>query len=429
MREGETNRMKKITLSNGVRVLLEPMENVRSVSIGLWFGTGSNDETMENNGVSHFIEHMMFKGTEKRTAKEIAEEFDRIGGQVNAFTSKEYTCYYARVLDQHASYAIEILADMLFHSTYAEEELAKERRVILEEISMYEDTPDELVHDMILTAAYPQHPLGYSILGTEEVLNTFSSQKLHDHVEGYYTPENLVIAIAGHIPADLLSQIEALFGQYQGRRLVEDQEAPTFYSGRIVKKKETEQAHLCLAVPAFIAGDERNFPLLLLNQYLGGSASSLLFQEIREARGLAYSVYSYHTAYQQTGIFTFYAGTAPDQLLEVTKLMLAQAKSLIDTGMTEEQLYWGKENLKGSLMLSLESVNSRMIHLGKNELVLGRHRTLDQIIELIEGVTVDDIKEVATQLFMQPMAAALIGPYDSFPDEIEQVLKNSIPLK
>ncbi|WCK52846.1 pitrilysin family protein [Aneurinibacillus sp. Ricciae_BoGa-3] len=408
--------IEKYTLANGVRVIIEKIPTVRSVALGIWVGTGSTFESPAINGISHFIEHMLFKGTETRSAKEIAEAFDQIGGHVNAFTSKEYTCYYARVLDEHTPVALDILADMYFHSTFDEQEMAKEKNVVIEEIKMYDDTPDDLVHDLISSASYPNHPLGYSILGTEEVLNNLKRSDLERYIDSRYTPENTVVTVAGNIPNGLLDQIKRYFGSYsRGGSATEDKQSPIFVPGTLSKTKETEQAHLCLSFPGYEVGHPDIYSLILMNNILGGSMSSRLFQEVREERGLAYSVFSYHSAYKDTGTFTLYTGTATKQLEEVYEVMLNTVAALRDKGISEDELKKGKEQLKGSLMLSLESTSSRMNRLGKNELLLGRHLELDEVIKQVEAVSLHTVRQVADYIFRKPMAMALVSPLESIP--------------
>ncbi|HEY2420900.1 MAG TPA: pitrilysin family protein, partial [Neobacillus sp.] len=361
--------LNKYTCQNGVRIVLEHIPTVRSVAIGVWIGTGSRNEDLQNNGISHFLEHMFFKGTTTRTAKEIAESFDSIGGQVNAFTSKEYTCYYAKVLDTHSQFALDVLADMFFHSTFVEEELNKERNVVLEEIKMYEDTPDDIVHDLLSRAVYGEHPLAYPILGTEETLNTFTGEKLNDYIHERYSPENVVISIAGNITESFILEVEKYFGSYKGGIKETPENVPLFHSSRISRKKDTEQAHLCIGFEGLKVGHDDVYSLVTLNNILGGSMSSRLFQEVREQRGLAYSVFSYHSAYQDSGIVTVYGGTGAKQLDVLFDTIQETLDKLKQDGITEKELTNSKEQLKGSLMLSLESTNSRMSRNGKNELL------------------------------------------------------------
>lgn len=407
--------IEKYTLENGVRVIIEKIPTVRSVALGIWVGTGSRHEQVNNNGISHFIEHMLFKGTKTRSAKEIAESFDQIGGHVNAFTSKEYTCYYARVLDEHAPMALDILGDMFFHSVFDEEEIKKERKVVIEEIKMYDDTPDDLVHDLIAKASFQQHSLGYSILGTEDVLNQLNQDSILEYMDKRYTPANVVITVAGNVNDALLSSIKEQFSGFTRQDSDNKFERPIFQAGIKLKKKETEQAHLCLAFPGLEIGNKDIYALILMNNILGGSMSSRLFQEVREERGLAYSVFSYHSSFRDNGMFTVYAGTAPKQLEEVYKVIMETLRKLKSEGMLAEELRKGKEQLKGSLMLSLESTNSRMSRLGKNELLLGKHLGLDEILERVDSVTLEHVQDTIFNIFNHPMSIALVSPFEELP--------------
>jgi predicted Zn-dependent peptidase len=411
--------IKKYTCQNGVRVVLENIPTVRSVAIGVWIGTGSRNENPQNNGISHFLEHMFFKGTKTRTAREIAESFDSIGGQVNAFTSKEYTCYYAKVLDTHADFALEVLADMFFNSTFDEEELKKEKNVVYEEIKMYEDTPDDIVHDLLSQAIYESHPLGYPILGTEETLSTFTGDTLKQYMHEAYTPENVVISIAGNISEAFIKQVENYFGNYEAGSSNQGENLPIFHSNYLTRKKDTEQAHLCLGYGGLKVGHEDIYNLIILNNVLGGSMSSRLFQEVREQRGLAYSVFSYHSAYQDNGILTIYGGTGAKQLdllFDTIQETLAKVKA---EGITDKELKNCKEQLKGSLMLSLESTNSRMSRNGKNELLLKRHRSLDEIVEQIDQVSKDNVNRLANTIFTNEFSVSLVSPEGELPGSLK----------
>ena len=405
--------MKKMKLKNGLRVVMEEIPTSRSVSFGIWVKNGSRNEDDLNNGVSHFIEHMLFKGTDRFDAKAIAEQFDAIGGNVNAFTSKEYTCYYAKVLDEHLPIAVDVLSDMFFNSKFDSEELAKEKNVILEEISMYEDTPDDMVHDLISLAAYGDHPLAYPILGTEEKLNAMDQTTLRDFMKERYTIENTVISLAGNIDAEhIMELLEQYFGSFDLHGEIQEVSEPVFKGEQLFHKKKTEQNHICLAFPGCSIHDNKQYAMALINNAIGGGMSSRLFQEIREKRGLAYSVYSYHSAHADSGLFTIYAGTAPKQTKEVMELTIALLKDLAVNGLSEEELRKGKEQLKGSLILSLEGTGSRMNRNGKNELMVGKHQTLDQMIEKIENVTMDDINVVLDRMFAVPYALAMVGTSD-----------------
>lgn len=408
--------IKKYTCQNGVRIVLEQIPTVRSVAIGVWIGTGSRNENPENNGISHFLEHMFFKGTKTRTAREIAESFDSIGGQVNAFTSKEYTCYYAKVLDNHSQYALEVLADMFFNSTFDSEEMKKEKNVVKEEIKMYEDTPDDIVHDLLSQAVYGNHPLAYPILGTEETLQNFTGEKLEQYMHDAYRPENVVISIAGNVPESFIKNAEEFFGSYEASKEKMDYVKPEFHSARASRKKETEQAHLCLGFEGLQIGHSDVYSLIVLNNVLGGSMSSRLFQDVREQRGLAYSVFSYHSAYQDSGMVTIYGGTGADQLNVLYETIQDTLAKLRAEGITEKELNNSKEQLKGSLMLSLESTNSRMSRNGKNELLLGRHRSLDEIVEQIDQVTKDSVDGMGNKIFTDKYSVSLISPNGELPN-------------
>ncbi|MCJ7839688.1 insulinase family protein [Lederbergia sp. NSJ-179] len=403
--------MRKYTCQNGVRVVLESIPTVRSVTIGIWIGVGSRDEKEKYNGISHFLEHMFFKGTKTRTAKEIAESFDSIGGQVNAFTAKEYTCIYAKVLDNHATYALDVLADMFFHSTFDDQELKKEKNVVLEEIKMYEDTPDDIVHDILSKAAYHNHPLGFPILGTEETLSTFTSDMLNQYIYDMYTPDNIVISVAGNIDEEFIRQIEKLFGFFERGKNRYSNEKPTFYSEQVAKQKNTEQAHLCIGFEGLPIGHEKIYDLIVMNIIFGGGMSSRLFQEVREERGLAYSVFSYHSSYKDTGTLVIYGGTAANQLDELHDTIFSTLADFKNNGISQKELQNSKEQLKGNLMLSLESTNSRMGRIGKNELLLKKHRSLDDIISDIDRVTAESVYQLAGDIFTNHFTSALISPH------------------
>lgn len=407
--------IKRYTCQNGVRIVLENNPTVRSVAIGVWIGTGSRHETPEINGISHFLEHMFFKGTSTKSAREIAESFDRIGGQVNAFTSKEYTCYYAKVLDEHVNYALDVLADMFFHSTFDENELKKEKNVVYEEIKMYEDAPDDIVHDLLSKATYGNHSLGYPILGTEETLASFNGDSLRQYMHDYYTPDRVVISVAGNISDSFIKDVEKWFGSYEAKGKATGLEKPEFHTEKLTRKKETEQAHLCLGFKGLEVGHERIYDLIVLNNVLGGSMSSRLFQDVREDKGLAYSVYSYHSSYEDSGMLTIYGGTGANQLQQLSETIQETLATLKRDGITSKELENSKEQMKGSLMLSLESTNSKMSRNGKNELLLGKHKTLDEIINELNAVNLERVNGLARQLFTEDYALALISPSGNMP--------------
>lgn len=410
--------IEKYKLPNGVRVVVEHIPHVRSVAIGIWVKTGSRFETAQMNGMSHFIEHMVFKGTEKRSARHIAEAFDEIGGHVNAFTSKEYTCFYAKVLDEHTPVALDVLEDMFFNSTFDDGEMRKEKQVVIEEIRMVEDTPDDWVHDLSAQASIPDHPLGYPILGSIENVGRFKSDDLKEFVKTKYIPEHTVITVVGNVPKDLHDRLTRLFGQFQRSSIdTEDPQAPPrFRAGIEQRVKPTEQAHFCLSFPGLPINDKRVYALTLLNSIVGGSMSSRLFQEIREEHGLAYAVYSYHTAYEDCGSFVIYAGTSFHQTERVCELILNILRDVRDHGISKEELQKTKEQLKGNFTLGMESTTNRMSRLGKNELMLGRHPTLDEVVGKIEQIRLEDVAQLAQHLFSNPFSLAIISPNDVVPE-------------
>lgn len=402
--------IERYTLNNGLRIVLEPVENVRSVSIGIWILTGSRNETLENNGVSHFLEHMLFKGTKTRSAQDIAEAFDSIGGNVNAFTAKEYTCYYARVLDSYQEHALEILADMFFNSVLSEEELAREKKVIMEEIKMYEDSPDNLVHHLLSKAMFGNHSLGRSILGTAANLEAMTRETLEEYMEEFYIPNNIVISIAGNVEKDFIEKVEKHFASFSRPNRDIIREKPLFVYDSITNEKEIEQAHVCFGFPGLAAKDEAAVSLAVINSTLGVGMSSRLFQEVREKRGLAYSVYSFHNAYVDSGMLGIYAGTTKEQLPVLREAVDETIARLVEDSLTDKELLNKKEQLKGNILLSLENTSSRMSRNGRNELLLNRHRTLDQITEEIDAIDSSVIRHTLDMIFSGKQAEAIIQP-------------------
>ncbi len=406
------------TLKNGLRVLVEEIPFVRSVSMGIWVGTGSRDEPNQQSGISHFLEHMFFKGTKEHSARQLAEVFDHIGGQVNAYTTKEYTCYHAKVLDEHATLALITLAEMLFDSTFDTDELEREKEVVIEEIKMYEDSPEESVHDLIIEQAYRGHPLNMNILGTEETLHTLTQKDLFDYVGQRYTSENMVISISGHVDhVVILNILEQLFGGTVRSLRQDGNVIPQFCSESTFHGKEIEQTHVCLAAHGFAYDAKQNDALLLLNNILGASSSSRLFQEIREERGMAYNVFSYHSAFRDTGLFTVYFGASPVKAQSVLELVLEQFNSCVVHGLNQQELVKAKNQLKGSLLLSLESTSSRMNRLGRNELLLGRQVDVEEILTDLDAITLDELHETARSILAGPFSLVALGP-EEYPVEL-----------
>lgn len=404
----------KSILPNGIRVVSESIPYVKSVTLGVWVGTGARSEQDYNHGISHFIEHLMFKGTATRTAREIAEEVDAVGGQLNAFTAKEHTCYYVKVLDSHVDLAIDMLSDMLLRSKFDPEDINREREVVLEEVHMYDDTPDELIHDIHLGKIWPGHRLGSNILGTKESIEKFDRTLVQEYYAKYYTPDNLVIAAAGNfVHEDLMKLVEKYFGKLTGSKAKLQTVPPILQPVRTVYNKDTEQVHLCLGMPGVPQKHPDIYGIHLLSNMLGGGISSRLFQSIREERGLAYSVYSYQTNYSDAGLLTIYAGTRPANVKQVMELILENIADLRKCKITEQELTKNKEQLKGSLMLGMESSSSHMSRIGKMEISLGRYVSLDEVIEKIERVTLADLQQIAAKIFdPRQMAFTALGPVD-----------------
>jgi predicted Zn-dependent peptidase len=399
-------------MANGVRIISEKMAGVRSCALGIWVGSGSRMEREGEEGITHFIEHLLFKGTEKRSARDIAESLDSVGGQLNAFTAKEMTCYYARVMAEHLPLAVDILSDMFFHSTFAQEAMDKERGVIKEEISMYEDTPDELIHDVFLAAAWPDNPLGKPILGSAASLDQIGRDMVLRYIQRQYVPERIVISCAGALEHEkVLALLTPIFGQMQPAKQPPLVPAPALLSGRTTHfKKDTGQMQICLGTRGIAADDERNYPLYLFNNVLGGGLSSRLVQSIREERGLAYSTYSFNSAFSDTGIFALYAGTSPQTAETVITLLRREMEQITRQGITPKELSRAKEQVRGSLFMGLESVGNRMNRLGRNLLLLDRIIPPETTMASVEAVTLEDIPRLAEYLFAEPHVLATIGP-------------------
>ncbi len=412
--------IERTEFSSGLRVVTERMPSVRSVSIGIWVLAGSRDEAPKISGSSHFLEHLLFKGTKTRTALDIAEAFDAVGGDLNAFTSKEFTCYYARVLDRDLEMAVDHLADMLQNSVIRQPDLDGERQVILEEINMHEDSPDDVVHDLFTETLWPNHPLGRPILGTVATITDATRARVAGYYRRHYVPRNFVIAVAGNVRHE---QVVKLFKDRMetGRALRAGQAStwnlrrggtPPSPSGKnLTKRRKTEQAHICLGTNGLARMDQDRFAFLIVNTALGGGMSSRLFQEIREKRGLAYSTYSYHGQFAEAGIFTAYAGTTPSRAQEAIGLLRKELASMAADGLTQSEFDRAKSHVKGSIVLSLEDPGSRMSRLGKSEIAQGEILTLDQTLKRIDGVSLERANLVAHRVLSQPMTLTVLGPF------------------
>lgn len=402
----------KFTLDNGLRVVCESIPHVRSVATGIWVGAGSRNENPEINGISHFIEHMFFKGTHRHSAKNIADIMDGIGGQINAFTGKECTCYYTKTLDTHIETAFDILSDMLFNSKFASRDISVEKNVILEEIHMYEDSPEELVHDILSETAYSGNSLGYPIIGTKDSVMSFDKRKASEYIKRYYTPKNCVLSVAGNITNERLAELaEKYFGKWKndGHEGNGDITA-IFRQNTRIKEKDTEQTHICLGFNGLEQGDERLYALLAINNIFGGGMSSRLFQKIREKLGLVYSIYSYPSAYKNAGLFAVYAGMKPEHADKVGRLVIKEIKGMLGKGIEEDEVKKSKEQLKGSFILGLESTSSRMTSIGKSELMLGKISTTEEVLEKIDAITLKDVKNIAEMIFdVNMMSVSAVG--------------------
>ena len=408
-----TERVKKEVFSNALTLISEVMPAVRSVSVGIWLRTGSRQEREEQNGISHFIEHMLFKGTKHRTAEEIARSADAIGGHLDAFTSKESASFSIKVLDEHLPRAFAILADLVKNPLFDPEHITRERQVIREEIKMVEDMPDDLVSEIFTQTYWRGHALGRPILGTRQTVGRFAHRDLRDYFRRYYAPNNLIVAAAGNVThARIAALTRAEFGAMPAGRTIKPS-APPVANPHIKHrtKKELEQVHICLGVPAFSQTHERRFPTYILNSVLGGGMSSRLFQNIREKRGLAYAVFSGLNTFHDAGCLNIYAGTASDKARQVVQLIVEELRRLKQEQLSAEELQHAKDYLKGSLLLSLESTTSRMGHLARQEAYFGRHVTLDEIAAGVDSVTAEQVQAVARDLIStERIALTILGP-------------------
>jgi len=409
--------IQKRVLPNGLVVITETMPHVRSVSVGIWIRTGSRREPSELNGISHFIEHMVFKGTERRTAEEIARSMDSVGGMLDAFTAKELVCFNARVLDEHLPIAFDVISDLVLRPRFAEEDIAKEKQVVLEEIKMDQDDPDYLVHEIFTQNFWRGHSLGQPILGTRETVRGFTRESLFACFRPWYAPNNTVITAAGHLDhARLVEMAEREFAGFKPAA-ADGADAPPRTHARITTrtKSELEQVHICLGVPSYPLAHERRFAAAVLNNILGGGMSSRLFQNIREKQGLAYAVFSELSPYRDTGLLSVYAGTARETAGDVVRLVIKEFRSLRQEPVGAEELRRAKDHLKGSLMLSLESTGSRMSHLARQEMYFGRFFTLDEILASIEGVSREDVQQLAQEFFIpEQIGVTVLGNLDGF---------------
>ena len=401
-------------LPNGLRLLTERMPHVRSVSIGVWLARGSRHEPQEQSGIAHFVEHMLFKGTGMRSAEDIAQTIDSIGGQMDAFTAKEYASYYIKVLDEHLPLALEVLADIVMNPRFSADDIEREKKVVLEEIKMVEDTPDDLVHELFTENFWADHPLGRPILGTKDTVESLSADGLRRYFRSTYTAPNLIIAAVGNINHDRVRDlVSRSFENLPTDTAPLTEAPPRVVACTVIRNKELEQSHVCLGTAGYQQDHEERYSSYVMNTVLGGSMSSRLFQNVREKRGLAYAVFSGLSAYRDTGSMTIYAGCANDAVGELIDVVIAELRRMKDEPLSEQELRRAKDHLKGSLMLNLESTSSRMSHIARQEIYFDRQFGLDETLEGVEKVSADDIQRVARDLFASDaLAATVLGAVD-----------------
>ncbi len=408
---------RKLVLDNGVRVVTERIPTLKSVTVGIWVNTGSRDEQLSQAGFSHFIEHMFFKGTRRRSAAEISREIDGLGGEMNAFTTRETTTFYVKVLDQQLECALGLLSDIFHQSRFDPKEIEKEKKVVLEEIRMVQDDPEDLVQELHTGQVLGRHPLGRSVLGREETIRGLRRRDLMEYIDAHYDPTQVVVAIAGNFSQ---AAVDRLVPRYFGKtRMRAGAKKPSrrpadVRGGLLVKQKPLEQVHLCLGLKGIAAGHKDRYAVYALNSVLGGSVSSRLFQEVREKRGLVYSIYSFLSGYTDVGTITVYAGTPAKEVPRVVDLICREIRSIGRGGVERKELERAKNHMKGSLMLSLESSHSRMSKLAKDELIYGSRTSLEEILTKIDRVTPDDVRTVGRQLFTTDhLAITGLGPISS----------------
>jgi predicted Zn-dependent peptidase len=414
--------VKRSILPSGLRVITESVPGVRSVTFGIWVGVGSRDETDKSAGSSHFLEHLLFKGTERRDALEIAAAMDAVGGEMNAFTAKEYTCYYARVLDSDLPLAVDVVCDMVASSVITSEDVEVERGVILEEIAMHDDDPSDVVHDSFASAVFGDSVLGRPVIGTVDTITGMRRGVIAGYYRKRYTAPAMVVAAAGNVEhSEVVRMVRRAF---RSSGLLDTEAEPAGVrpgpsprrrppsAGLVVTARPTEQANLVLGTAGLARTDERRFALWVLNNALGGGMSSRLFQEVREKRGLAYSVYSFTSQYADAGLFGVYVGCQPSRVDEVLAVCREQLHAVAEHGITEEELARGKGQLKGSLVLGLEDTGSRMTRIGKSELTTSELLEVDEVIRRIDAVTLDDVREVGRLVSAQPLSLGAIGPFE-----------------
>ena len=417
--DGGGGLVRHTVLPGGLRIVTESVPTVRSVTVGVWVGVGSRDEAPSLAGASHYLEHLLFKGTQRRDALDISAAIDAVGGEMNAFTSKEYTCFYARVLDTDLPLAVDVVGDLVTSSVIRAADVDAERGVILEEIAMHEDDPTDMVHDQFAQVLFDGGALARPVLGTVESIETIGRSAINGYYRRRYRPQDMVVAVAGNVDhSNVVRLVKKAFG---AAGMLDGVSEPTAArrgrlistaSGVRVVRRTTEQANVVLGGPGVARTDERRFALGVLNAALGGGMSSRLFQEVREKRGLAYSVYSYHAQYADTGLFGVYAGCVPRKVDDVLAICREELDKVAAAGITFEELERGKGQLRGSMVLGLEDTGSRMSRIGKAELVYGEQLSVDDVLARIDSVTLDEVTEVAADVLSATPTLAVVGPFD-----------------
>lgn len=404
-----------IKLENGVSIVMEQISSVRSVALGIFIRNGSINETSKSNGISHFIEHMLFKGTNKRTSKDIAEEMDNIGGQLNAFTAKEYTCYYARVLDTHIDTAIDVLTDMIFNSKFDSIDIEKESKVILEEINMYEDSPDDIVFTKLQKEIWENSPLAHNVLGTKENVSSFKRQDFIEYMNNKYVGENIVVAIAGSFDKEKILEVikQKMSSMPKGKANLEADKQYIYTPSRTKVYKDIEQLHLAIVFDGISIKDKYNYSMSLLNAIIGGGMSSILFQKVREEHGIAYSIYSYNNSYVNNGLFNIYVALNKSQLDKTINIIYKEIANLKNNKITNQQIEKTKEQLKSNYIMGLESTSNRMSSIGRSKVLVNKIKTPDEIIQEVDLIKKEDIDYLIDKVFnMDKMSISLVGKVD-----------------
>lgn len=400
------------TLKNGLTIVGEEIPYFKSVSLGIWINTGSRMEKQNESGVSHFIEHMLFKGTKNRSAKDIARDIDNLGGQINAFTNKECTCYYIHLLDEHINVGIDVLSDMILNSTFNEKDINRERFVILEELKMYEDSLEDLSYDLLLENIYPDNGLGMNILGNRKTIKNITKKQIMNYFNKYYVPNNAVISICGNFKFDeLVKELENKFGEWERKEVCTEVEEAKFYSCVVKKNKDSEQVNIAINLKAIPEeNEEESYALAVVNNIFGGSTSSRLFQHIREEKGLAYSIYSSQTLYKKCGELGIFVSTSEEYLEEVYECIINEIKNIRDGYVTEEEIKESKEQLKGNYILSLEGIESKMLSMGESMLLNNKIKDEDEIIEHINSVNMEQVKSIINKVFdIENLGVCIVG--------------------